>query len=334
MGNKTAAQRYAQMAADIEEKLKKQQKNKDEDEIAAENKLSDGVQKSSPSQRTEMFNRFAAQNMERAEKESKYSNALRGAVQNTYTDLVSERSFVLSYYAKNDELRRTNYYHPLLERYNKERKLRTVLKITGNEIPLTEELVKMHFATIDDISSRLTSDTDDADVFFSRSIEFALVQDFASSMNDLNKAILLRPDFVLAYFCRANIRCKQIEYTNNAAEDMMISEQERKKTSEKQYNFDAEMIMRDYDRVISLAPDFQFAYFNKANVLAMLKDYRSAVSCYTRALEIDPGFAESYYNRGLVYLFLGEDTKGLADLSKAGELGMYKVYNLIQRFNK
>ena len=31
---------------------------------------------------------------------------------------------------------------------------------------------------------------------------------------------------------------------------------------------------------------------------------------------------------------IGEDEKGLADLSKAGELGIYKVYNLIQRFGK
>ena len=69
-------------------------------------------------------------------------------------------------------------------------------------------------------------------------------------------------------------------------------------------------------------------------MLATLKDFRSAVSLYTKAIELDPGFAEAYYNRGLVYLFTGDDDKGIRDLSKAGELGMYKVYNLIQRFNQ
>jgi len=34
----------------------------------------------------------------------------------------------------------------------------------------------------------------------------------------------------------------------------------------------------------------------------------------------------------LTYLFLGEENKGLSDLSKAGELGIYSAYNLIQRF--
>ena len=335
LGNETEAQRYAQMAMDVEEKLKKQQqdKNKKGDTIIADNKIANEAPKSTSSQRTEIFNRFTAQNMERAEKESKYSNVTRGAVQERYTDLINERNFVLSFYAKNEELRRTNYYHPLIELYNKEKKLSSVLKITNSEIPLTEELVTMHFDAIDNISTQLTTETNDADVFFNRAMEFSLVQDFNSAINDLNKAILLRPNFVLAYFARANIRHKQIEYESDADENLTL-EQEKKKVSDKQYNFDTEMIMRDYDKTISLAPDFQYTYFNKANVLASLNDFRSAISHYGKAIEIDPGFAEAYYNRGLVYLFTGEDAKGMTDLSKAGELGMYKVYNLIQRFNR
>jgi len=333
LGNTTEAQRYAQLGMDIEERLKKEKDSrKEEDTIVADNKIVDKGQKSTSSQRAEMFNRFTAQNMERAEKESKYSNLTRGTVQNKYTDLVSERNFVLSFYAKNDELRRTNYYHPLIELYNKEKKLSSILKITNSEVPLTEDLVKTHFDAIDEISSELTSETEDADIFFNRAVEFSLIQDFSNAINDLNKAIMLRPDFTLAFFMRANIRYKQIEY-NNSTDEELVLEQDKKKAAEKQYNFDTEMIMRDYDRVISLSPDFQYAYFNKANVLASLKDFRGAVSFYTRAIEIDPGFAEAYYNRGLVYLFTDEDTKGMNDLSKAGELGMYKVYNLIQRFN-
>lgn len=49
---------------------------------------------------------------------------------------------------------------------------------------------------------------------------------------------------------------------------------------------------------------------------------------------MDTDFAEAYFNRGLTYIFIGEEDKGLADLSKAGELGIYRSYNLIQRFGK
>ena len=138
----------------------------------------------------------------------------------------------------------------------------------------------------------------------------------------------------MAYFARANIRNKQIEYDNNNDDKQADPDADQSGKGESRYNFDAEMIMRDYDMVINLAPDFQYAYFNKANVLATLKDFRSAISYYTKAIELDPGFAEAYYNRGLVRMFTGDDDNGIRDLSKAGELGMYKVYNLIQRFNQ
>ena len=57
-----------------------------------------------------------------------------------------------------------------------------------------------------------------------------------------------------------------------------------------------------------------------------------AIRYYTKAIEADNDFAEAYFNRGLTYVFIGENEKGLADLSKAGELGIYQAYNLITRF--
>ena len=40
---------------------------------------------------------------------------------------------------------------------------------------------------------------------------------------------------------------------------------------------------------------------------------------------------EAWYNRGYVYLQLGNRDAGLADLSKAGELGIVPSYNLLKR---
>jgi len=336
MGNRTEAQRYAIMAMDIEEKLaraRENQEEKEEEEIVAENIIAEKTQQSNLNRRMEVFNRFTAQNMERAERESRFTNPARGAVQHRHTDLVTERNFVLTFYARNDGLRRTNHFHPLIELYNREQVLSSTLRITNNEIPLTEELVEMHFNTIHNISSILTSETNDADIFFSRALEFSLVRDFTNAINDLNKAILLRPDFALAYFMRANIRHKQTEYENHFTESPTF-DTDRNILSERQFNFDIEMILRDYAQVIALVPDFQFAHYNKANVLAGRRDFQGAIEHYTRAIQLDPGFAEAYFNRGLIFLFTGEDARGMSDLSKAGELGMYRVYNLIHRFNR
>jgi tetratricopeptide (TPR) repeat protein len=95
---------------------------------------------------------------------------------------------------------------------------------------------------------------------------------------------------------------------------------------------DFELMMRDYDYVITHQPDFSFAYYNKANMLCIQQDFRAAISYYTKAIEVDSDFAEAYFNRGLTYIYTQETEKGLADLSKAGELGIYQAYNLITRF--
>jgi len=339
LGNLKMAFQYRQLANNIE-KNKDYINRKNKENILATNKLAKNVQQSTTGHKTDLFNRFAAQNIEDTETASKYTDETRGAVQDKYTDVVNERNFVFTYYAKSDEIRRTNVYYPALEVYNKEKKISSILKITNNELPLTAELVNGHFEAINAISIQLTKDNNNADIYFNRSLEFAIVQDFNSAIEDLNKAILLRPDFMLAYFCRANIRFKLLDYLKNTADQTSIAivesskEKNRKSSIDKQSMFEVEMMMRDYDKVNNLSPDFSFAYFNKANVLCTQKDFSTAISNYTKSIDIDPDFAEAFFNRGLTYLYIGEDTKGLADLSKAGELGIYKAYNLLQRFKK
>ena len=94
-----------------------------------------------------------------------------------------------------------------------------------------------------------------------------------------------------------------------------------------------EMILRDYEKVISLAPDFAIAWYNKANIYVYQKDYISAISAYTSAIKIDNDFGEAYYNRGLIYLITGNVKNAVSDLSKAGELGVYQSYSILKKIN-
>ena len=41
--------------------------------------------------------------------------------------------------------------------------------------------------------------------------------------------------------------------------------------------------------------------------------------------------AEAYFNRGLARLSQGDANRGIADLSKAGELGIINAYSIIKR---
>jgi tetratricopeptide (TPR) repeat protein len=94
------------------------------------------------------------------------------------------------------------------------------------------------------------------------------------------------------------------------------------------------MILRDYDKAIELAPDFSFAWFNRGNILCSSKDYKAAVVNFTNAINTDRDFAEAYFNRALTYIYIGDTDKGIADLSKAGELGIYQAYNLLKKLKK
>ena len=337
LGNKKEAYRYRLKAYEIE-KDKDNIKRKSKDIIKTDNKLATNVQKGSSNKKTEMFNRFATQNIDDSQSESKYKDETRGNVQDNYADVINESNFYLSYYAKPDQIKRTNLYQPMVEDYNKLNILNSNLKITNKEIPLTSDLINLHFEAINNISIKISENETEANLYFKRSLEFALVQDFHSAIEDLNKTLSMNQNFALAYFSRANIRYKLVEYMKSTAAENAVNSNEnnidlnKRLSMENKNKFEVEMIMRDYDKVIELQPNFAFAYYNKANILCTQKDYRTAISNFSKAIECDADFAEAYFNRGLTYIFIGQDTLGLADLSKAGELGIYQSYNLMQRF--
>ena len=255
------------------------------------------------------FSTATAQNQtEIPDEEQKYDSQTRGTVQKRYQDVVNELNVVLNYYSQDLSLRRTNYYHPTVDQLNKQEMLPAILKFTSQELTLTAEMVDYHFANINRLTM-LTDEAPSAVLYLARAMEFAIIKDYASAVDDCTKALLLsdRDLEPIIVFCRANWRYRMAES-------------------------DYELILRDYEQVIRLQPDFDFALYNKANILCAQHEYQEAVKYYTKAIAIDGDFAEAYFNRGLTYIYIGENEKGLADLSKAGELGIYQAYNLITRF--
>ena len=65
-----------------------------------------------------------------------------------------------------------------------------------------------------------------------------------------------------------------------------------------------------------------------------MQDFTSAIAAFSRAIDLKPDLGEAYYNRGYIYLKLGNERAGIADLSKAGELGIVPAYNLIKRISR
>jgi tetratricopeptide (TPR) repeat protein len=196
-------------------------------------------------------------------------------------------------------------------------------------LPLTETLIKTHFAQIERLTKEISTKAT-ANLYFDRALDFALVKDFASAIEDINHALALQPKFMFAVFERANIRYKSLEISANQT----FETDDERKIAQKQRQYDTELVLRDYDNVIATAPDFCFAYFNRANALCQMRSFADAVIDYTRAIAIERDFAEAYFNRGIANLYLANEAEGLTDLSKAGELGIVEAYNLIKRYKK
>ena len=258
----------------------------------------------------------------------KYKNDYRGRVQDKNVSIKPQPMFALTYYEKYSEVKQQVNYYKFIEEMNSSKTLPGRLLITNNEAALTEEQAKLHFSSIDEMTSAIVNHPEDVTKRFARALDFYLVQDLNNAMRDLDDAIIQSPDFFPAYFMRALVRCKQLEYQR------MGNDVDGKNTPEMYAvkAVDYESVKRDLDKVIELAPDFVYAYYNRGNVECIMKDYRAALIDYDQCLQVDSKFAEAYFNRGLTNIYLGNNRQGILDLSKAGELGLYSAYNIIKRF--
>lgn len=334
-GRRSEAQRIKALAFEIET-------NKDfykkKQTLVAKNQMAQKIQqKKETPNKNNLTDKFTTQ-INTSAKENKYGEGIRGNIQDNISNLEIEKDFVLTYYRKTDDLRRTNTYHPTISRYNSKQLLLSSLKATNREIELVPDVLNKHFESINTLSVEISKNPSNADFYFARAMDFALVQDFTSAIDDLSKAVSIRPDFTLAYFMRANLRNKLIKFkqtsvSNNLTETKSVTTKLPLDIRES-YKADYKMIMADLNRTIELAPDFSFAYFNKGNLLYTLKNYNESLKAYNKAISIDPDFAEAYFNCGITNIQLNDASNANLHLSKAGELGIYQAYSILKTLQK
>ncbi|MDD4609832.1 MAG: tetratricopeptide repeat protein, partial [Bacteroidaceae bacterium] len=261
------------------------------------------------------------------QEDNKYESAYRGKIQDKKVKVQLEKMFVLSYYQKIEEIKRQVNYYRAIDELNQTAKLPNRLLITNRERALGDKEIKEQFIAIEETSARI-ADNPTTMLYFRRSMNYYLVQDFENAIADLTKLLVQNDTFFPAYFQRALIRYKQLEYKKANRQPSLEGQLEVANTSAVDY----EIVRNDLDKVIELAPDFVYAYYNRANLLTLLEDYPAALVDYSKAIELYPNFSEAYYNRGLTYLYTGDKKRAFDDLSKAGELGIALAYNVLKKF--
>lgn len=261
-----------------------------------------------------------------------YNNtAIRGRVQDRNQNIELEPMMLLSYYNSPTELRSNTYYIKEVDELNSTRALRFLVVVT-NAIPtLDEATVARHFQSIDYYNSYLADHRPRAVDYFGRAMDFMTVRDYASAEKDIERGLALTPDFAVGYLMRAQARHERLAVEAPGADapggnDAAIRESLRMKALDD--------IAADLGQALRLSPEMAVAWYNLGYVLFESSQPEKALEAFSKAIAIKPDFGEAYYNRGYIELRLGRRADGIADLSRAGELGIIPAYNLIKRIDR
>ncbi len=123
---------------------------------------------------------------------------------------------------------------------------------------------------------------------------FALNDNSEEELNCYNEAILLDPEYALAYNNRGAVR---------------------------KAHGDLEGALQDYDRSIKLEnPQLHLPYYNRGSILSDQGDLESARRAYDTAIRIRPDYSPVYINRGNLRKAQGDLEGALLDFNRAIEL--------------
>lgn len=240
------------------------------------------------------------------------NSSIRGKVQDRNIIIEIEPFMEITFYASDGELKHKHYYIKEVDDLNATRILRNTLLISNRPISLTDEdAIAKHFASVDYFNSYISTHEPRSIDYIGRALDFITLKNYSAAISDLDRAIELTPDHPVAYLLRAQARYHQ--------------------TDDIPANVKMQMTIADVDRALEISPRNAVAWFNKGNLLFESGDLTSALAAYTHAIDLQPDMGEAFYNRGYIYLKLGNQERGIADLSKSGELGVVSAYNLLKR---
>lgn len=253
--------------------------------------------------------------------EHEYKSEFRGHVQNRNVDLEILPLFALSYTSYANGVNSYQMYDKAVEDFNAGLHPVQPLFVSCSPKQLTEEESRVYFNNIDHLSAQIAAAKRVSDVLpllFQRAVTYSVVQNLDAALADFDTYLQEDSANVLAYWQRSVCQFQLSRFTGGA-------EQVRLKNA---------LVIDDLDKAIRLSPSSPYLYYNRANVYASQKSYEQAIDDYTRAIALEPKLAEAYFNRGVCRIEAGRKREGAADLSKAGELGIYNAYAVLKRYGK
>ncbi len=340
MGNQQAYFRNIRKADElVEQYVKDPEKNKlDHPTIDAGNTNNRGTEQGTDESEIDVMNRFnqLVTISEGIESNLAYNDKIKGRVQDRDVKIELEPIYVLTFYNSENSLQSHSNYFKELDELNQANYINRTIYLSNEYIIQTDNSeINSLFSDIDRYTSLISQNRQRPVDYLGRALVYLTLKNYEAALTDLDNAISKHEQFTVAYMARAYTRhaliiaqakTSQIESSNSTTTD---PEQNILKRRQQQAAYID--ILADYDNALRINPRLIYAWYNKAYIYYELQDYTSAINCYTQAIKINPDFGQAYYNRGLIYLQIGNKNHGIADLSKAGELGVLPSYNVLKR---
>lgn len=162
-------------------------------------------------------------------------------------------------------------------------------------------------------------------------------RDYMEAILNLNKAIELDAKNSSAYFLRATLK-EKFEDLHGAMKDYNTAIEANPKSADTFFaRGNVKMRLQDYygaiedfSAAIAVNENFVEAYFSRGKAKQLLMAYEDAINDVTKIIQINPKSVDAYYMRGILRIDFGDMKNGCLDLSKAGELGDLRAYEVIK----
>ena len=162
-------------------------------------------------------------------------------------------------------------------------------------------------------------------------------REFMEALLNLNKALEVDPNYAPAYFLRGNIK-DNFDDRHGAMKDYNTAIEKNPKFADAFFaRGNVKMKLQDYygaiadfTSCISFNENNIEAYFNRGKAKQFLQAYEDAINDCTKIIQIHPKNVDAYFMRGVLRIEFGDLKNGCLDLSKAGELGDLKAYEMIK----
>ena len=253
--------------------------------------------------------------------EHEYKSAYRGKVQNHKVEDEYMPMYALDFEPYSNGVNTYQTFVTDVEAFNRQHHLAYPLYVTCNRQVLTEQQSQAYFSQIDTLTAGLMEARTAADSkpwLAQRAVAYAQTQNYDAAINDWTAFLQIDSTSAIGYWQRAVCQAMLNEFDASQGVNTQL------KTAR---------VVDDFASAIRLSPDNAYFYYDRANFYATRKDYGKAEENYTLAIERDARLAEAYYNRGLVRIYSNHKQEGLADMSKAGELGIYNAYSIMKKYS-